>query len=80
MGLIKIISADEQKAELRVAAAHITFALNARGKTVEIVRMPSPRECNVPKNLLEQARALAKKVILDCRERKAAHANHPRLF
>ncbi len=80
MGLIRILTVDEHRAEMYVAAARITFALDKAGEAKKILQFPSPDDCRVPKNILEQARALAKTRMIECRERAAIKAKQPRLF
>ena len=80
MSLVRVIDVDEHRAEIQVAAARITFALNEEGKAINVLQLPPPNDCFVPKKIFEQARALAKHTIIECRARKAAQAKQPRLF
>jgi hypothetical protein len=65
--LIKVLSVRENSVDMQVAAAFITFALNGEN-VVDIARMPPPRECHVPENLMWDAKKQAKAILLGRKE------------
>ncbi|HEY4521884.1 MAG TPA: hypothetical protein VJH05_01955 [Candidatus Paceibacterota bacterium] len=61
--LVKVIQVLEKTVIMQVSAATITFGIY-NNEVVDVVRMPPPRECYVPQNLLWEAKKQAKAILL----------------
>lgn len=77
--LIKILHISKERAEAFVGPARITFSMNGDNNVVNVVQIPSPRECHVPNHLMRAAKEIIKKRIVEERERQKIKALQTKL-
>jgi len=64
MALIKIFRVDDKSADVQIAAARVTFAMG-NNDVIYLTQIPPPNECYIPLHLLESAKKIVKKRIME---------------
>ena len=62
---VDVLAVHDNRVEMQVGPAHITFGLNKSGNAVELMRIPSMR---LQKNIFYKAQAQARAILLERKE------------